>query len=103
MDEVPVVALDDCGVMDEVPVVVVDDCGTMEELWPVEDSGAMDWLGTAPYCPWAATEPLRRARREVARMCLKYMVRGLMDWIGFGWTANDALEGRGVLYLALGL
>lgn len=42
MDEVPAVVL---------PAVVLDDCGAMEELWPVEDSSAMDWLGTAPYWP----------------------------------------------------
>jgi hypothetical protein len=41
----------------------------------------MDWLGTAPYWPWAIAEPERRARREVVRIDWEYIVMiGMCLW-----------------------
>jgi hypothetical protein len=40
------------------------------------------------------TEP-QRARREAVRTCLRYIVGGLMDWIGlFGWKGGGWCDGE---------
>lgn len=54
----------------------------------------MDWLGTAPYWPWATAELAKRARREVVRIDLKYIVMyglGFMGLMGGWWRPGRAV------------
>lgn len=80
-----VVAMDDIGVVEvediEVVVVVMDVVVVVEEVDATDDAPrevgrprTVRKPALTSGTPWAAAGPPRRARREVARMCLRYMV-----------------------------
>lgn len=81
-----VVAMDEVGVVEvedvEVVVVVMDVVVVVEEVDGIEDSAPREFGRSRTVrkptlssgTPWAETGLLRRARREVARMCLRCMV-----------------------------